>query len=204
MRACRTSFNEAAGKSPRNLADPHRCGTAAAAASMRPRGSPRGIVTTKRPPTRPATCFNEAAGKSPRNRAGHHRFVIQHSHASMRPRGSPRGIDLLGRGHGQLFGASMRPRGSPRGIVRPSASSSLAYRRFNEAAGKSPRNPRRSSRASSSFQFASMRPRGSPRGIGVVLKHALGLDHASMRPRGSPRGINSAAVAISSPTAALQ
>ena len=109
-------FNEAAGKSPRNP-DDGASGGRGRGASMRPRGSPRGIVPH-------APC-------EPPCRVG----------ASMRPRGSPRGIDhrrhaIVGR-----VVASMRPRGSPRGIGRPTSSACARPASFNEAAGKSPRNP---------------------------------------------------------------
>ena len=84
----------------------------------------------------------------------------------------------------------MRPRGSPRGIRlnrRPRTSFGNC---FNEAAGKSPRNPDTAPGAPLLKGHASMRPRGSPRGIGRIRHVVEELIRASMRPRGSPRGIH--------------
>ena len=135
----RRRFNEAAGKSPRNLPSRWPRCSGAVSASMRPRGSPRGIlsgpsshtfltVASMRPRGSPrgihtqltACRFNEAAGKSPRNRARSRSWAEDAlSVASMRPRGSPRGIPAMPVGmirRRLATRASMRPRGSPRGI----------------------------------------------------------------------------------------
>ena len=157
---------------------------------MRPRGSPRGIRVGGRGGIPIRLCFNEAAGKSPRNRrAGNH--DSRRPVASMRPRGSPRGIDPYVYTYADNSLASMRPRGSPRGIPQRPHDQAIRDRRFNEAAGKSPRNPRPAFLRVCVNEAASMRPRGSPRGIGRECWIGCDLASASMRPRGSPRGIGS-------------
>ena len=142
-------FNEAAGKSPRNpQVSPWRQAFCAACRFNEAAGkSPRNRqVRTGLTIWHPRSGFNEAAGKSPRNLAsGSHRKVRRSRQASMRPRGSPRGIGTGEAGvrrQPAVMGASMRPRGSPRGIAIAHHGLCLApaQGRFNEAAGKSPRN----------------------------------------------------------------
>ena len=90
-------FNEAAGNTPRKT----RCASSRRscrrpAASMRPRGIPRGKPPRAMPSSRSHSCFNEAAGNTPRKTPGRAAILAVlesggRSSASMRPRGIPRG-----------------------------------------------------------------------------------------------------------------
>ena len=134
-------FNEAAGKSPRNRLDLALLDGDRLLASMRPRGSPRGIFLRSRRQDRYSYRFNEAAGKSPRNRCRcgrrWHETPCFNEAAGKSPR-NPRPTVAHQR---QSLYASMRPRGSPRGIGPWSTTPTAHSNCFNEAAGKSPRNP---------------------------------------------------------------
>ena len=80
---------------------------------------------------------------------------------------------------------------SPRNPRYRQTPRSRAVRCFNEAAGKSPRNLRNAPLHPIWTLLLQMRPRGSPRGIaaGRLRPSRLAVP-ASMRPRGSPRGIS--------------
>ena len=83
----------------------------------------------------------------------------------MRPRGIPRGKHVVSdRVALILYEASMRPRGIPRGKRATTCAGSPATRRFNEAAGNTPRKTLEESPMPRLRQAASMRPRGIPRG----------------------------------------
>ena len=148
------------GKRPRGA----RVEEAAQAASMRPRGIPRGKRRSARLHWTPTARFNEAAGNTPRKTVELVVVVGVQLDASMRPRGIPRGKlrgeGVVGGGGGAsmrprgiprgkhdrarwlphvVVSASMRPRGIPRGKRRRSALLASRTKRFNEAAGNTPR-----------------------------------------------------------------
>ena len=107
----------------------------------------------------------------------------------MRPRGIPRGKrDRRRRGYRSCRAASMRPRGIPRGKPARRPRRPGRNRRFNEAAGNTPRKTRGTVHHAIHHSSASMRPRGIPRGKLMDRRWDRRLQLASMRPRGIPRG----------------
>ena len=149
---------------PRGIA----VGAPASDASMRPRGSPRGIEYRADRFAVRDPCFNEAAGKSPRNpgiAGGRPRGSSRFNEAAGK---SPRNADRTWRSFNEAAGKSPRNPGAPSGRFNEAAGKSpdsargLSRGSFNEAAGKSPRKHERD-------EVASMRPRGSPRGIGPLV-----------------------------------
>ena len=161
-----SSFNEAAGDSPRKLCIAGRavtrlCETAFnEAAGDSPRKPPSSQVLA--PATQP---FNEAAGDSPRKHT-----------TEEEP-------------NADLHLPSMRPRGIPRGNLDPVRCDSERPCPFNEAAGDSPRKLRTPVAGRVRDLPPSMRPRGFPAETLVETRQVDGLAPApSMRPRGIPRG----------------